>query len=155
MRRNFVTKCALSSHSAQKFCYEMRVVTKCAEILLRNACCYKMLRKFVTKCAHCYIMCSGYEMRLNMPSTATTSWFNWSKRTIKFLFYLLLWSLIIHAGRVMLYFIAIYTSIWSCTRVNIIRKILEVLPRRFSTSMKMFSSYNNTRYYTLKFEYQF
>ena len=148
MRRNFVTKCALSQN-AQKFCYEMCVVTKCAEILLRNACCYKMLRNFVTKCARCY------EMRLNMPLTATTSWFNWSKRTIKFLFYLFLWSLIIHAGRVMLYFIAIYTSIWSCTRVNIIRKILEVLPRRFSTSMKMFSSYNNTRYYTLKFEYRF
>ena len=36
MRRNFVTKCALSQN-AQKFCYEMRIVTKCAEILLRNA----------------------------------------------------------------------------------------------------------------------
>ena len=36
MRRNFVTKCSLSQN-AQKFCYEMRVVTKCAEILLRIA----------------------------------------------------------------------------------------------------------------------
>ena len=50
MRRNFVTKCALSQN-AQKFCYEMRVVTKCAEILFRNARCYKMRRNFVTKCA--------------------------------------------------------------------------------------------------------
>ena len=33
----------------------MRVVTKCAEILLRNARCYKMHRNFVTKCARCYI----------------------------------------------------------------------------------------------------
>ena len=43
MRRNFVTKCALSQN-AQKFCYEMRVVTKCAEILLRNV-------HVVTQCA--------------------------------------------------------------------------------------------------------
>ena len=66
MRRNFVTKCALSQN-AQKFCYEMRVVTKCAEILLRNARCYKMRRNFVTKCARCYIMRSCYKMRLNTP----------------------------------------------------------------------------------------
>ena len=37
--------------NAQKFCYKMRVVTKCAEILLRNARCHKMRRNFVTKCA--------------------------------------------------------------------------------------------------------
>ena len=36
MRINFVTKCTLSQN-AQKFCYEMRVFTKFAEVLLRNA----------------------------------------------------------------------------------------------------------------------
>ena len=66
MRRNFVTKCALSQN-AQKFCYKMRVVTKCAEILLRNERCYKIHRNFVTKCARCYIMRSCYKMRLNTP----------------------------------------------------------------------------------------
>ena len=163
-----------------------------------------------------------------MPAT---SWSDWSKRIIKFLFYILTWSLIIQAGRAELYFIAIdtCTSIWICTRVNreirgsgertslihkkyvcrlflanqqstnneynhytqsnlstdnvplsahtnnyliklisrrnktgrlpgpanfcnIIRIILEVLPCRFSANMKMFSSYTNTRYYTLKFD---
>ena len=43
MRRNFVTKCALS----------------------QNARCYKMRRNFVTKCARCFIMRSCYKMRLN------------------------------------------------------------------------------------------
>ena len=54
MRRNFVTKCALSQN-AQKLCHEMRVVTKCAEILLRNAHCYKMRRNFDTR-KHTYLM---------------------------------------------------------------------------------------------------
>ena len=54
--------------NVQKFCYEMRFVTKCAEILLRNARCYKMRRNFVTKCARCYIMRSCYKMRLNKVS---------------------------------------------------------------------------------------
>ena len=31
--------------------YVEKIVTKCAEILLRNAQCYKMRRNFVTKCA--------------------------------------------------------------------------------------------------------
>ena len=57
--------------NAQKFCYEMRVVSKCAEILLRNARCYKMRRNFVTKCARCYIMRRCYKMRLNRPSCCT------------------------------------------------------------------------------------
>ena len=63
-------------------------------------------------------------------------WANWSKRTIKFLFYLLSWSLIIQAGRVEFYFIAIDTSTWSFTRVNIIRIILEALPCRFQPTWK-------------------
>ena len=52
-----------------------------------------------------------------MPAT---SWSDWSKRIIKFLFYILTWSLIIQAGRAELNFIAIdtCTSIWICTRVN-------------------------------------
>ena len=62
--QDFVTKCALSQN-AQKICYEIRVVTKCAGILLRNARCYKMRRNFVTKCRRCYIMRSCYKMRLN------------------------------------------------------------------------------------------
>ena len=33
----------------QKFCYEIHVVTKCAEIFLRNVRCYKMRNNFVTK----------------------------------------------------------------------------------------------------------
>ena len=37
--------------NGQKFCYEMRVVTKCADILLRNARCHKTRRNFVTKYA--------------------------------------------------------------------------------------------------------
>ena len=36
--------------NAQKFCYKMCVVTKCAEILLQNAHCHKMRRNFITKC---------------------------------------------------------------------------------------------------------
>ena len=31
--------------------YVQKIVTKCAEILLRNARCHKMRRNFVTKCA--------------------------------------------------------------------------------------------------------
>ena len=46
--------------------YVEKVVTKCAEILLRNARCHKMRRNFVTKCARCYIMRSCYKMRLNI-----------------------------------------------------------------------------------------
>ena len=49
MRRNCVTRCALSQN-AQKFCYKMRVVTKCAEILLQNACAVTQCT-VVTKCA--------------------------------------------------------------------------------------------------------
>ena len=45
----------------------------------------------------------------------TTSWSNWSKGTIKLLFYQLSLSLIIQAVRVELYFITIETSIRSCT----------------------------------------
>mgnify|MGYP001801401705 CR=1 FL=1 len=85
-----------------------------------------------------------------IPVMPTTS--NWSKRTIKLLFYLLSWSLIIQACRVELFFIAIDTSIQNCTTVNIIRIILEVLPCGFSTKMRMFSNFNNTRYYTLEFD---
>ena len=95
---------------------------------------------------YCHCVSKTVEKNLEM---LTTSWSNRGKRTIKFLFYLLSWSFIIHASTVELYFIAIYmyTSIWSYTIFNIIRIILEVLPCRFSTNMKMFSSYNNTRYY--------
>ena len=49
MRRNFVTKCALSQN-AQKFCYEMSVVTKFTEVLLRNARVVTLCA-VVTKCA--------------------------------------------------------------------------------------------------------
>ena len=42
MSSNLVTKCELSQN-AQKFCHEIGVVTKCVEILLRNARCYKVL----------------------------------------------------------------------------------------------------------------
>ena len=37
--------------NAQKFCYKMCVVTKCAKFLLQNARNYKMRRIFDTKCA--------------------------------------------------------------------------------------------------------
>ena len=67
--QKIVTKCAeillrnaRCSQNAQKFFYEMRVVTKCAEILLRNSRCYKMRRNFVTKCVRCYIMRSCFKM---------------------------------------------------------------------------------------------
>ena len=68
--QKIVTKCALSQN-AQNFCYEMRVVTKCAEILIQNARCYKMCRNIVTMRARSYMMRSCYKMRLNRPSATT------------------------------------------------------------------------------------
>ena len=42
-----------------------------------------------------------------IPVIPATFWSDWSKKIIKFLFYILTWSLIIQAGRAELYFIAI------------------------------------------------
>ena len=82
---------------------------------------------------HCNVSLKQWK---NFWRCLPTSWSNWTKRTIKFLFYLLSWLSIIQAGRVELYFIEIDTSIWSGTRVNIIRVILIVLPHRFQTTWK-------------------
>ena len=43
----------------------MRVVTKCAEILLQNAHCHKMRRNFFKKCVGRYIMRTCYKTCLN------------------------------------------------------------------------------------------
>ena len=54
--------------------YVAKIVTKCAEIFLRSARCYKMRRNFVTKCEPCYRMRSCDKMRLNRGPSIHKLW---------------------------------------------------------------------------------